>query len=79
MNLVEIAKKYNNGEYKDKELLNKDILSINLFEPIKDDEETIYSIGDGNSLLEVNMLVSSGEMSIETYMDFVKLIKKIKN
>lgn len=80
--LVEVATAWTNREYYDKEILREDIMEIDIFTPIvaKDElDETVRSIGDGNSWFEVvDELVHTNKLSRYEYEAFRELVNEIR-
>lgn len=80
--LVELATSWMNKEYYDKEMLREDILDLEIFAPIesKDElDETVWSVGDGNSWFEVvDELVDTGKLSRGEYKSFKKMVEDIR-
>ncbi len=78
MNLVKIAQKFNAGIYPTPDRLTEDLNSINIYEPNIDADEledVVFSVGDGNSWLEVFQLVKDGEMTKAGYKIFASEVK----
>lgn len=81
MTLIELVKRWDSGLYADNASLKKDFSSIDIFEPIIGDnelDETIYSVGDGNSWFEVvNELVYPGHISVTRYKELRDKLKTL--
>lgn len=70
MTLVELAKHYKNKTL-DIIDIQKQIQNIRIFKPIEEDDEIIYTIGNGNSWLEVKLY--SG-LSSKEIIEFRKIL-----
>lgn len=78
MNLVTIAEKWKNKEYKTQIELKKDLDKIEIFKPEMSDDVAEYKIsfnGNKNSFLEVGEFVFNSDY--DNYAKFVKLVKSL--